>query len=252
MTSADLDINVVGGRLEIALNRPEKRNALHPALLADLAGAVTNPGTAHLVVLKSNLEAGFSAGFDLDVLRELGPRAHEGDPIGTAVRALVQCPVPTVAVLNGYCIGASVELVSACDLRIARSDLRLSVPANRLGAPYRPAGVDLLVSRFGWATASELLVFGMSFDAGAAVTRRLVSLVGDDAELNRHVEELSSRIAMSPAAAATQRMMLAEWTAQPTVDAVVLNRWERIREDAIMSRRIPPTREPDHRSVPRA
>jgi enoyl-CoA hydratase len=252
MSSGDLEMRLVDGRLEIALNRPEKRNALRPSLLTDLADAVTNPGTAHLIVLRSNLAAGFSAGFDLDVLRALGPRAHEGDPIGAAVRALVRCPVPTVAVLNGYCIGASVELVCACDLRLARSDLRLWVPANRVGAPYRPAGVDLLVGRFGWATAVELLVFGMRFDAGAALTRRLVSLVGDDAELSAHVRELSSQVAASPATAAAHRVMLAEWSAKPTVDAVVLDRWERIREDAIKSRRIPPTREPDDRSLPRA
>ena len=252
MTAAEIIVESIDGRLEIALNRPAKRNALHPELLAELAHAITDPGDAHVVVLRSKLEAGFSAGFDLDVLRELGTAAHEGDPIGTTVNALLNCPVPTVAVLNGFCIGASVELIAACDLRVARSDVRLAVPANRLGAPYRPSGVDLLARRFGWATAVELLVFGTTFDADAAAARRLVSFVGDDAALTEHLDALFRRVADAPAAAATHRRMLAEWAAPTATDTDLLSRWKRVREAAVATRRIPPSPNRDDRSASHA
>ena len=248
MTSSLLSAENIRGRLEITLNRPEKRNALTPAMLFELAEIVTSPGSAHLIVLRSSLAAGFSAGFDLGVLREFGPSAHDGDPIGTAVSALVHSPVPTVAVLNGYCVGAAVELVAACDLRIARRDLRLLVPANRLGSPYRPAGVDLLARRFGWVTSVELLVFGTTLDADGALLCRFVAMTGEDADLSRYVDAVDERLSNSPIAA-VHRTMLADWSERPPADADFLDRWERARAEAVAARQIPPARDPDRRSA---
>jgi enoyl-CoA hydratase/carnithine racemase len=226
------------GWLELRLNRPAKLNALSPDLLFNLATELGSVADAHVVVLTGSGEKAFSAGFDLDVLRALGAAAHDGDPLGAAVAALLSCPVPTVAALHGYCWGAAVELVTACDIRIATGDTSIAIPSNRLGSLYRPRGIDALARRFGPTVVSELMIIGTRYKASTAVDRGLVSAVVEDPA--GYCDTLAA--ALAPPAPGQHARFLREWVAAASDDReAVLARWQAVREASMAARVIPAT-----------
>ncbi|MGH3756855.1 enoyl-CoA hydratase/isomerase family protein [Actinophytocola sp.] len=228
-------------RLEITLNRPAKLNALTPDMLRTLAAVLDDPRVAdcRLVVLRAAGERAFSAGFDLTVLRELGTSAHEGDPLGAAGAALAGCPVPTVAVLHGYCWGAAVELVASCDLRIARDDVTFAVPSHRLGSVYRPAGIDLVARRFGWTTAVELFLFGLTVPVDTAVSRGVLAWAGPAEEVDGWLAETLDRLRQAGESAATHKRILTQWLDRAEVPAELMSNWELLRAESVRRRTIP-------------
>jgi enoyl-CoA hydratase/carnithine racemase len=235
---ADLLVNDRGDWLDLTVNRPERRNALTPDLLFELADVVKSAGDKALIVLRGAGDRAFSSGFDLGVLRELGPRAHDGDPLGAAVTALLASPVPTIAVLRGYCWGAAVELVAACDLRLGSASTSIAVPAGKMGAVYRPSGMDAVARRFGHQVAVDLFVFGMAFDATAALGRGLISAVLDEDGIDNAVQALVERVTSAPALAAAHKQFLREWN--DGADEL-LARWQAVRDAAVATRTIPTT-----------
>jgi enoyl-CoA hydratase/carnithine racemase len=205
-----------GDWTELVINRPDKRNALTPDLLFEIARQVTTLESPTVVVLRAAGEAAFSAGFDLSVLRDRGAAAHDGDPIGTAVAALRACPAPVVAALQGFCWGAALELVTGCDVRVGADNLSVAVPANRLGSLYRPEGIESLTRRYGVQTASDLLVGGVRFDAETARARGVVSSVVPLARLEEATSAVARRIHEAPVAAARHKQFLRELDAAAT------------------------------------
>lgn len=228
----DLLVDDQGDWLTLTINRPDRRNALTPALLFELADVMKSASDKALVVLRGAGDRAFSSGFDLGVLRELGPRAHDGDPLGTAAAALATSPVPTIAVLHGYCWGAAVELVAACDLRLGSKSTSIAIPAGKMGAVYRPSGMDTVARRFGHQAAVDLFVFGMAFDATAALGRGLISAILENDDIQSFVE----RITAAPALAAAHKQFLREW--QDDADDLI-PRWQAVRDAAVATRTIP-------------
>jgi enoyl-CoA hydratase/carnithine racemase len=149
------------GIVRWTISHPRKRNALTPAMLAAIeAGARALRG--EIVVLDAAAGPCFCAGFDLDALPEGqvdAPTADAPDaPLITASAALQTCDALVVAVVHGEVFGAGVELVAACDVRLAAPGVRFTVPAARLGVVYHAAGVALLRRVFGPALARRMLL----------------------------------------------------------------------------------------------
>ncbi|WP_434416181.1 enoyl-CoA hydratase/isomerase family protein [Nannocystis pusilla] len=159
------------GLLRWTISHPRKRNALTPAMLATLeAGARALRG--EIVLLDAAPGPCFCAGFDLDALPEGqvdAPAASAPDaPLIAASAALQGCDGLLVAVVRGEVFGAGVELIAACDLRLAAHDARFTVPAARLGVVYHAAGVALLRRVFGPALAPRLLLAAEAIGADEA------------------------------------------------------------------------------------
>jgi enoyl-CoA hydratase/carnithine racemase len=230
-----------GDWLEARFNRPARLNALTPAMLFELAAAVSPArlGGRQAVVISGAGDKAFSAGFDLDVLREQGAAAHDGDPLGTAVAALLHCPAPVIAVLHGHCLGAAVEIAAACDLRLARADVRIAIPANKVGSLYRPAGIDLVAGRFGWSTAVELLVFGRSLTAQTAVARGIVAQAADADSLPALLTATLAQVLGSSGRAGDHAAFLREWAQAGGLDQDAMRRWETLRAAQVAGRSIP-------------
>jgi enoyl-CoA hydratase/carnithine racemase len=153
----------------ITFDRPEAANALHPDDLDLAADAVRGIGDGtRAVVFTGSGERAFSAGMHLDTFRGSTPitARRQIARVGDFLRAVRQAPVATVAMLNGACIGAALELALACDLRTARPGVRLGLPEVKLGIPS-VVDAALLPAFVGLSRAREMILTGDLYDLDA-------------------------------------------------------------------------------------
>jgi enoyl-CoA hydratase/carnithine racemase len=188
--------------LTLTLNRPERRNAVDPELLAALARALRNEGRhAGAVILRGSGDAAFSAGYDLARLTGTESDLDADVFIGDVVDAMRSCPAPLIARLRGHCHGAGVELAMSCDLRIATPGLRMSVPAVSLGVVYRYQFVARMVAVVGLHRTADLLLGMRELDAETAREWGMLTEVVPASEIDSRVRETAERLASAPRAA---------------------------------------------------
>ena len=188
--------------LTLTINRPDRRNAVDPELLGELAEAFRAEGErAGAVILRGVGTAAFSSGYDLARLTGTIEDLEADRHIGEAATAIRSCPAPVIARLQGHCHGAGVELAMSCDLRIAADHLQLSVPAVSLGVVYRYPFVARLVQICGPARTSDLLLGMPQLDAETAYLWGLVTEVVPGADLDARIGAVAERLATSPRAA---------------------------------------------------
>jgi enoyl-CoA hydratase/carnithine racemase len=144
----------------LRLDRPEVRNALDSAALADLEGALRQlapDASLRVLVLSTTSTRALCAGADVaESLDEAGAvaRMEAFTRVYAAVSAL---PAPTVCVCVGNVVGAGAEIAAGCDLRVGGDNLKLAWPGARLGVPVGPARLTALV---GLSRAKELVFTG--------------------------------------------------------------------------------------------
>jgi enoyl-CoA hydratase/carnithine racemase len=172
----------------VTLNRPERRNALGTELFAQLEGVVaaTAAWGGKVVVLEGN-GPGFCAGADRKEPSSLSGSWQaariELDRWSRCLDLLERLPQVTVASLHGAVVGGGAVLAAACDLRIAESDLQLSLPEVRLGLPLAMGGIARLAREIGLPRARELVLTGRVLDAATCLSWGLVHRVGDRSQL---------------------------------------------------------------------
>ena len=108
---------------------------------------------------------------------------------------LVHIDKPTIAMIQGYCIGGGAGIALCCDLRIASEDARFGIPAAKLGLAYRWDDVYPLVQLVGASFAKEILFTGRQFSADEALQMGLVNRVVPRSELESCAGEYAERIA---------------------------------------------------------
>lgn len=198
----------VNGVFHITLDRPERRNALSLRLLSELADALSASSLAGAyAVVMTGAGPTFSAGADLSELKGTAQDAAMDDAIATVVAAIAAAQMPVIAALNGPCIGGAVDLVLACDLRVASERSYLQVPATRLGLLYNPAAIVRLHAQFSRDVLDRLLVHGERFDAREAF---VAGLVTHTSSTTRHATEKvadSDGEALNAAAKATAELL---------------------------------------------
>ncbi|MFI5282178.1 MAG: enoyl-CoA hydratase/isomerase family protein [Candidatus Dormibacterales bacterium] len=217
--------------LVLTINRPARRNVVDHLLLAELARALETDGrTAAAVVLRGAGGGAFSAGFDLDQIKGTDADLEADSSIGQAVDAITGCPVPVIAMIEGHCHGAGVELALSCDLRIAADDLRLSLRAVSLGVVYRYQLVARLVQLAGLGRASDLLLSMPALAAADALAWGLVSEVAPAGQVEGRARELAQLVADAPRSAVEGTKASLVMAAQALVGPVELDRaagWRR-------------------------
>ncbi len=192
----DIIFRVDGGAAILKLNRPAKRNALSQAMweaiCAALAEVAARPDVRALVF--TGLPGVFCAGADLTALksddREAAARYREISLRGyDAVRDF---SLPTIAVIDGLCIGGGNNLALACDIRLASPRANFAIPAVRHGIVYDRPTVTRLVELMGSGRASHLLFTAGRIDATRAAETGLVDILTEDldAELADFLEAL--------------------------------------------------------------
>lgn len=149
----------------------------------------------------------FAAGADISEFpqqrKDLESILHYHEQIlAPALHAVEQCVHPTVAWIEGNCIGGGLEIASQCDLRYAQQGSRFGVPINRLGFPLAPSEFAGLLRRVSSAQALEILWMGGLIDAGEALRIGLVDQVFEQTEMEPSLNARIQRIITGPALAA--------------------------------------------------
>ncbi len=175
-----IEVSTSDGLCTIALNRPEKANALTGEMLGQIADAVEAASvdlSVRALVLTGRGKV-FSAGADLEAARA----GLAVDPVWERMSgAIAACPVLTIAALNGTAAGGSLGMVLAADLRVAVPGASLFYPVAKLGFLPQPSDVVRLTALVGPARAKMLLVAGERIGAEDAWQMGLVDRVAVDA-----------------------------------------------------------------------
>ena len=194
----------------------------------------------------------FAAGADIAEFATHRNNAEQGIHYHTgfvtpALHAITQCIHPTIAAIEGACVGGGLEIACACDLRIASASSRIGIPIQRLGFALAPDEMQGLLQLVGLATTLELLLEGRVYDAAEAMHKGLLHRIVDDVASN--AQETAQRIASGAPLAARMNKQLArrlnplqgKLTAQEFLDAFLLLNSSDYREgvDAFLNHRKP-------------
>jgi enoyl-CoA hydratase/carnithine racemase len=211
----DILLSISAPCATLILNRPEKKNALTMAMWDALPGLIAQaanvPGV-RLIVL-TGAGGAFAAGADIAEFESVyADRASALDNhrrIQAAMSAVEDCPVPTVAMIEGACVGGGCGLALACDLRFAADTARFGITPGKLGLAYGIADTRRLVAAVGLSAAKDILFTGRLFDAARAVQIGLIDRCVAPAALAGAVDGLAADLAAASSftAAATKKIL---------------------------------------------
>lgn len=184
-------------RLEIApdrvavltLDRPEAMNAMNTAMMAELRdlfmALYVDPNAVSCLVMTGSGDKGFCTGADLKERKGMSDdtwrRQHA--ILEQAIRAMIDCPVPMIAAVNGAAYAGGMELALACDFAYAADHAKFALTEVTLGIMPGAAGTQNLPRAVGVRRAKEIILSGTPFGAADALAWGLVNKVVPLAEL---------------------------------------------------------------------
>ena len=191
-----------GAIATVVLNRPEKLNALTKPMwrrLGEVMTELSQDDDLRCVVLRGAGGKSFAPGNDISEFETERANAGQAKAYGQILHdtldAIQNCRHPTVALIEGICVGGGLEIAALCDLRICGESSRFGVPINRLGLVMAYDEIAGLAALVGRAVALEILLEGRVFGAAEAKDKGLVTRVVPDAEVAREALDTARRIA---------------------------------------------------------
>ncbi len=185
----------------LTIDNPERRNALDHEILDAIAEALPrlDRGIETRCVLITGAPPVFSAGYDIaaipDETFERDAEALVAHPFHGAIEAIANHPWPTVAAINGHCLGGGLELAVTCDLRICAAGAKLGMPPAKLGLIYGHTGLKRFLETIGLARTRELFMTGRNYGAARAEQIGLVNEIVADEALEDESVQLAAQIA---------------------------------------------------------
>jgi enoyl-CoA hydratase/carnithine racemase len=231
--TASLRLTRDGAVARLLIDRADKRNAFDQAMweaLPRLLDEAMGDAAVRLLVLQSAAPGAFSAGADIAEFsvgaRDAEWRAKNQAAIRRAQHELARAPKPTIALIEGVCVGGGCGLAIACDLRVATPAARLGITPAKLGLVYSLHDTKLLVDLVGPAQAKRILFTGALVEAVEAERIGLIDVLADDAAAA--VDGLAAAIAdASPhSIAATKRIVRRILDGQTEDDADTLAQFD--------------------------
>ena len=195
-----------GGITTLVFDSPDGRvNTFTRAAIEELAEHVTElerraaEGSTRGVMFASGKEGNFIAGADIHLIREISTpqEGREAAAAGQAIFARIQdLPVPTLAAINGSCMGGGLELALSCDYRTAADSPRtkIGLPETQLGVLPGWGGTFRLPRTVGWKQATKMILSGSPVDAGRALRHGLVDAVYPPAFFDEWTRALFGRL----------------------------------------------------------
>lgn len=174
----------------LRLSNPGKLNAIDFAMwqeLAETARDLSSDDQVRCIVVRGDGHEAFAAGGDIGELlneRDTVDRAMAYHAqVGAALQALFDCRQPTIALIQGACIGGGLEIAAQCDLRICGESSRFGAPINKLGFSMYPGELAGMLRLAGPATMREILLEGRMLSAAEALAKGLVTRVVADLQV---------------------------------------------------------------------
>jgi enoyl-CoA hydratase/carnithine racemase len=195
----------------------QKLNALNPPALLDLTEALQSlarEDDLRVVVLSGAGGRAFVGGADINHMLTM-KSSEDGRAFLTQVHKLCQairdCPVPVICRLEGYTLGAGLEVAAACDLRIAADNAHFGMPEVKVGLPS-VVEAALLPRLIGWGRTSRLLLTAETIDAAKAEAWGLVEEAVPVGELDASVERcVMAIVEAAPQAVRAQKRLMRRW-----------------------------------------
>ncbi len=186
----------------VTLNNPGKLNALNKVMwqrLGEVMAELDGEDALRCIVLRGAGDKAFAAGADISEFASERCNSAQakvyGETIHATMRALAACRHPTVALIQGACVGGGLEIASMCDLRVCGASSRFGVPVNRLGLVMAYGELQGLIALVGRAGALEILLEGRVFGAEEARDKGLVNRVVADDKVVEETYATARRIA---------------------------------------------------------
>jgi len=214
------------GRIaHITVNNPQRRNALGRKGKEELIAAFTalaRDDELRVAVLTGAGDKSFIGGADIREMAEIG--IEDAEDISTKTHlvcdAIRRLPVPVIARINGYCLGAGMEIAASCDMRVGMDSARFGMPEVKFGIP---SGMEacLLPGLIGWGKTRELVFTGEMMDAQEAHRCGFLDRLVVPADLDAAVEKwVLAILAAGPHAIRIQKKLVLDWEWMPVADAV--------------------------------
>src|ERR1700738_4210411 len=185
----------------LVFSNPRRLNAVSyemwqaiPECIADFVG---DPDI-RVIVLRGEGDKAFVSGADISQFeKKRGSKAAIADydqATHRANAAILACSKPTIAMIQGYCIGGGLGVALCCDLRLAAQNSRFAVPAAKLGLGYAYEGIKCLVDVAGPSFAKEIFYTARQFDSTEALQMGLVNRVVPAAGIETYVRDYAATI----------------------------------------------------------
>ncbi|MGH6663658.1 MAG: enoyl-CoA hydratase [Pseudolabrys sp.] len=209
----------------LTLDNRKKLNTLDRVLMIQFTAAV---GTlaAHddlrALVLSGAGDKAFIGGASIPEMAALDRGSAEGfiTLVHETCDCLRQCPVPVIAAIDGYALGAGLEVAVSCDLRVATTRAKFGMPEVKVGIPS-VVEAALIPALIGYGRARELLMLGEIIDADTALRWGLVERVVAPQALDAEVEKIvAALLAAGAQAVRSQKALMRRWETLPTDQAI--------------------------------
>jgi enoyl-CoA hydratase/carnithine racemase len=216
LMDAGITVQRQGHISTVVLNSPDKLNAMSRAMWRDLQTAfleIQADSTIRCVLLRG-AGAHFCAGGDIAEypdfrFDEFKLRSFHEEEVWGALAAILACDVPIVAQIQGVCMGAGVEIASACDVRVAADDSKFGAPIARLGFPMAAREAALVSGAVGEMTVRAMLLAAEVFPASHMAAQGFLTHIFKPADLEHACLALAQRIAgLAPQAARLNKQTL--------------------------------------------
>jgi enoyl-CoA hydratase/carnithine racemase len=201
------------GVRRLRIGNESRRGALSTDVLKALEAGVTDaPADTRCLVLAGSGNT-FSAGYDLRAVSSPPDPEHADATIAPERVAILELldrqPLPIVGAINGPAFGGGLELLLACDIRIAVPSASLAAPAGRVGLVYSPSGFERILAELPHAVASDLFLAGGELSAERAQALGVINQVVWPDQLERAAVAVAQRIAeLSPVSVQGHRAAL--------------------------------------------
>ncbi len=208
MEFQDILFTKEGGIATITLNRPEAGNSLRYQTYVDLqnaARAVAADGEVRVVIITGSGEKAFCGGADIVAFHELKRSIVNVRELisnaGLGTRRIKELEVPVIGAANGAAMGGGLEILLACDFRIASETAVFGLPEINLGLIPGTGGIVELPHIVGMAKAREAILLGKTYKAAEALQMGLVDRVVPRAQVMEEAKALAKEVAAKPVAA---------------------------------------------------
>lgn len=215
-----------GAVVHVVYDYSRRLNVLGPAALRDLTDtfhSLAKDDDLRVVVLSGAGGRAFIGGADIHHMATLR-QGEEGRAFITLVHKLCQairdCPVPVICRLEGYTLGAGLEVAAACDMRIAADNAFFGMPEVKVGVPS-VVEAALLPRLIGWGRTSRLLLTAETISAARAEAWGMIEEVVPAAELDAVIEQsVRAIVEAMPGAVRSQKRLMRRWERLPLDEAV--------------------------------